>query len=287
MLQPNGKIVAVGAVGFAGGFALARYNPNGSLDMSFSGDGMRITDFGGSDDGAREWRSKRTARSSRSEAGATTTSCSPATTPTGRSTRASPGTAGRPSTGGASTGRGGWRSRGRQDRRGRAWRPPPSRLRARPLQPNGSLDTSFSGDGKQTTDFGGVDNGARGVAIQTDGKIVVVGRSDPGGVFALARYNPNGSLDTSFSGDGSRPPTSGAPTGRQGWRSRATARSSRSGAAAPSLTTSRSPATTPTARSTRAFPATEADHRLRGLRRRGEGGGAQRTARSSRSAAVA
>ncbi len=40
--------------------------------------------------------------------------------------------------------------------------------------PNGSLDTSFSGDGKQTTDFGGVDR-ANGVAIQADGKIVAVG----------------------------------------------------------------------------------------------------------------
>src|SRR2546423_1360954 len=66
--------------------------------------------------------------------------------------------------------------------------------------PNGSLDTSFSGDGKQTTDFGSFDE-ANGVALQTDGKIVVVGLTG-GGDFALARYNPNGSLDTSFSGDG-------------------------------------------------------------------------------------
>ena len=43
--------------------------------------------------------------------------------------------------------------------------------------PNGSLDTSFSGDGKQTTDFGGFDQ-AKAVAIQGDGKIVaVLGRS--------------------------------------------------------------------------------------------------------------
>ena len=71
--------------------------------------------------------------------------------------------------------------------------------------PNGSLDTSFSGDGKQTTDFGG-SAGARDVALQGDGKIVAVGGA--GGAassdFALARYNPNGSLDTSFSGDGTQ-----------------------------------------------------------------------------------
>ena len=72
--------------------------------------------------------------------------------------------------------------------------------------PNGTLDTTFSGDGKQTTDFGGYEQ-ANAVAIQLNGKIVVVGYSannstTQGAAFALARYNPNGSLDTSFSGDG-------------------------------------------------------------------------------------
>ncbi len=36
--------------------------------------------------------------------------------------------------------------------------------------PNSSLDTSFAGDGRQTTDFGG-SNGANGVAIQGGGKL--------------------------------------------------------------------------------------------------------------------
>ena len=67
--------------------------------------------------------------------------------------------------------------------------------------PNGSLDTSFSGDGKLTTDFGGAEH-AFAIALQADGKIIVAGRSTAGDDFALARYNPNGSLDTGFSGDG-------------------------------------------------------------------------------------
>ncbi len=50
-----------------------------------------------------------------------------------------------------------------------------------------------------TTDFGGSDSG-RSVAIQSDGKIIVAGSTLNGG--ALARYNANGSLDTTFSGDG-------------------------------------------------------------------------------------
>jgi len=77
------------------------------------------------------------------------------------------------------------------------------------LRPDGTLDTSFSGDGKTTTAFGpDSDSQARAVALQADGKIVVVGIDGFGSPFgssydfAIARYNPNGSLDTSFSGDG-------------------------------------------------------------------------------------
>ena len=67
---------------------------------------------------------------------------------------------------------------------------------------NGSLDTSFDSDGKVTTDFGGLDY-IQSVAIQSDGKIVAVGAKFSGGFdFALARYNTNGSLDTSFDTDG-------------------------------------------------------------------------------------
>jgi len=42
------------------------------------------------------------------------------------------------------------------------------------------------------------------VAIQPDGKIVVAGHARNGRTtdFALARYNPNGSLDTTFDADG-------------------------------------------------------------------------------------
>ncbi len=68
--------------------------------------------------------------------------------------------------------------------------------------PNGSLDTSFSDDGMETTDFGGYFDSANAVALQGDGKIVVVGIDFASGDFPIARYNPNGSLDTSFSGDG-------------------------------------------------------------------------------------
>ena len=68
---------------------------------------------------------------------------------------------------------------------------------------DGSLDTSFGGTGKVTTDFGS-DDSAYSVAIQADGKIVAAGSSGAGFItdFALVRYNTDGSLDTSFGGTG-------------------------------------------------------------------------------------
>jgi uncharacterized delta-60 repeat protein len=71
---------------------------------------------------------------------------------------------------------------------------------------DGSLDTTFGGDGKVTTDFAGSGSRdeAHAVAIQGDGKIVAAGLAVVSGIFdfALARYNTDGSLDTIFSGDG-------------------------------------------------------------------------------------
>lgn len=77
---------------------------------------------------------------------------------------------------------------------------------------NGLLDNTFGSGGRVTTDFVSDDNGgatgdaALGVAIQDNGRIVVVGRAETDGLangdFALARYNADGSLDTTFGGDG-------------------------------------------------------------------------------------
>ena len=72
-------------------------------------------------------------------------------------------------------------------------------------QEAGDLDTSFGVGGKVITDFSGSNDEATAVALQPDGKIVVVGGSsisEIGGLFALARYLPNGTLDTTFGGDG-------------------------------------------------------------------------------------
>jgi uncharacterized delta-60 repeat protein len=76
---------------------------------------------------------------------------------------------------------------------------------ARYVATNGALDSSFDGDGKLTTDFGGTEE-ARGLALQVGGEIVAAGGTTAGanpGNFALARYLPaNGALDSSLDGDG-------------------------------------------------------------------------------------
>ena len=64
------------------------------------------------------------------------------------------------------------------------------------------LDSSFSGDGKVITDFGGGANDvAHAVAIQSDGRIIVVGETQvlvgttKKTAFAAVRYNKDGTLD--------------------------------------------------------------------------------------------
>jgi uncharacterized delta-60 repeat protein len=149
-IQADGKIIAVGDSFDFAGFALARFNPNGSLDTSFSGDGLQTTDFG---------------------VGAV-----------GRKVAL--------------------QSDGKIVAVGRAG----GDFALARYNPGGSLDTSFSGDGLQTTDFlFGFDDRASDVAIQANGRIVAVGIAGGGATFddfGLARYNTNGSLDPSFSGDG-------------------------------------------------------------------------------------
>ena len=66
---------------------------------------------------------------------------------------------------------------------------------------NGSPDSAFGNNGIVGTPVGNLDDFAYSVAIQADDKIVVAGVVGGGG-FAVVRYNPNGSLDTTFNGTG-------------------------------------------------------------------------------------
>ena len=72
--------------------------------------------------------------------------------------------------------------------------------------PNGTLDTTFGSGGKIVTDpsTGGSYNEIWDLALQPDGRILAGGDVTLGSemYFAVSRYNPNGTLDTSFGSNG-------------------------------------------------------------------------------------
>src|SRR5947208_9120374 len=72
---------------------------------------------------------------------------------------------------------------------------------------DGDLDSTFGTDGKVLTDFDLSTDIAHAVAIQADGKLVVVGTTYQENDFssedfAVARYNPDGTLDKTFGAGG-------------------------------------------------------------------------------------
>jgi uncharacterized delta-60 repeat protein len=70
------------------------------------------------------------------------------------------------------------------------------------LNSNGTLDTTFNGSGKLITPIGAgaASDFFSAVALQADGKIIAVGTD--GEDFAVLRFNPNGTFDTTFDVDG-------------------------------------------------------------------------------------
>ncbi|HVF89842.1 MAG TPA: hypothetical protein VNH22_07235 [Blastocatellia bacterium] len=159
LLQPDGKIVVAGQVLTPPSnvdFAVARYNSDGSLDLSFGIGGKATLDFSSGSEDVRAVMLQ----------------------PDGKIV-----VAGFVDTGGGNT----------------------DFALAR-FNADGSLDTSFGIGGKVTTDFFGSHDQAFAASIQADGKIVLAGgttnnsRLSP--MFALARYNSDGSLDSSFGSGG-------------------------------------------------------------------------------------
>ena len=159
-ITPDGKIVVAGEVNFFNGLAIARYNPDGSLDTGFGSGGEVLTNVGAFDFGGLAVDS-----SDRVVVAATTF----------------------PSTGTVGD------------------------LTLLRYTSTGSLDSSFGTAGEVVTPSFGASTTAvaAGVAIQSDGKIVVAGTAETETPtftftdnFALARVNADGSLDTSFGSGG-------------------------------------------------------------------------------------
>ena len=158
-IQPDGKIVAAGSSGFGvhGKFGVVRYEPDGTLDPTFGGDGRVATDFTPDSD----W------------AGAVAIQADGKIVAAGQSGVFGTNTM----------------------------------FAVVRYNPDGTRDTTFGEHGRVTTDFTPGDDGANAVGLQSNGKIVVAGGAgtdrDFGGTgFALARYEADGTLDTSFGEDG-------------------------------------------------------------------------------------
>lgn len=217
-VQPNGKIVAAGAAfrslqsGASSGsdFALARYNINGSLDTSFGGAGKVTKDIAGGEDYAYavvvqpDGKIVAAGSAEVNAASSNTRFTLVRYNPDGRLDSGF-GTAGVVSTDffgteniAASVA---IQADGRIVVAGYTHDGIGRRFALARYSVDGSLDASFGTGGKVTTSFFGFDDGATGLAVQADGKIVASGWADPGGAnvqFAVARYNADGSLDASF-----------------------------------------------------------------------------------------
>ena len=209
-LQPDGKLVVAGYTDSEGwDFSLARFNPDGSLDETFSGDGLVITQVSSGDAVIKDVVIQADGKivvAGEAEGVITSDFALARYNADGSLDTSFDGD--------------GWLTTdiafgedyasamllqpdGKIVVAGYSYNSGYNFALAR-YNPNGSLDTTFDGDGKLTTDFSAGTDYASDVALQADGKIVLSGSSSATGNtdFALARYNSNGSLDTTFSGDG-------------------------------------------------------------------------------------
>lgn len=212
-VQPDGKLVVAGSKGLAfPDFFLARYNPNGSLDTSFDGDGIVTLEFtgfydhGGISALAVQPDGKLVVAGYLGGSSGTAIALARYNANGSRDTSFNGG-------GLVATFISGGNSFAEalvlqpDGKLVAAGRSNDDFVLAR-YHSNGSLDATFDGDGMVTTSFGAdTFDSANALVLQSDGKLVAAGQTlgantNDAADFALARYNPNGSLDTSFDSDG-------------------------------------------------------------------------------------
>ncbi|WP_269661337.1 calcium-binding protein [Streptomyces cinnabarinus] len=184
VLQPDGKIVVGGDVGSTRfDFSLMRFTTNGDLDTGFDGDGMVRTDFGDYEtvEGLALQSDGRIVAAGGDSLARYHTNGSLDTGFDGDGKVVVSGGAAwdlalQPADGrivlAGSNGAGG-------------------NFAVLRYNTDGSQDTGFGSGGVATADFGGGDS-VRGVAVQSDGKIVAAGRGGAEGDFALARFQGGG-----------------------------------------------------------------------------------------------
>ncbi len=215
VIQSDGKIVAVGSVfGDLNTFGIARYNTDGDLDSTFSGDGKEVTKFGGTyasyaalcvvlaDDGKIvvgggaidslsntdfaivRYNSDGSLDKTFSDDGVQTTDFN-------------------------SDYDVAFSLAIQNDKKivvgGRVLNGSNLDFAIARYNTDGSLDNTFSSDGKNTTDFASDNDYGNPIAIQNDGKIVLAGstlNNSQNEDIGIIRYNTDGSLDATFGKDG-------------------------------------------------------------------------------------
>jgi uncharacterized delta-60 repeat protein len=219
-LQSDGKIVTAGGAAVftdSGRFALTRYNRNGGLDTTFGGDGKVMTNFTARADSAYDVAIQADGRIVAAGEAATSTFTEQSSFALARYNADGTLDSGFNTDGKVMTDLGSISERvtgvaiqadGRivaAGTSGQTGGPSPStdsKFTLARYSTNGTLDAGFDGDGLVTTNFTDDPDGAvGGLAIQADGKIVAAGHAESLR-FALARYQPDGDLDPTFSGDG-------------------------------------------------------------------------------------
>ena len=211
-IQADDKIVVAGSShnGSNNDFAIVRYNTDGSLDTSFGSGGKVTTAIGSGDDFA--WALRIQADGKIVAAGSTWNGSNNDFAVVRYNTNGSLDTTfdtdGIVTTAIGSSIDEAWTLGIQADDKivvaGSTWNGSNLDIAVVRYNPNGSPDTTFGTDGIVTTAIGsGVDQ-VFALGIQADDKIVVAGNSDNGinEHFAVVRYNPNGSPDTTFDTDG-------------------------------------------------------------------------------------
>jgi uncharacterized delta-60 repeat protein len=211
-LQPDGKILLAGRTSTGGqlDFALVRYLPNGTLDTSFDGDGKLTTALGSHDDFGESVILQADGKillAGYSWNGSNYDFALTRYLPDGRLDTSFDGDGKLATVLGSGDDYGQsvtLQADGKILLAGYSWNGSNHDFALARYLPDGRLDTSFSADGKLTTALGSGDDYCQSVTLQADGKILLAGYSFNGSNndFALVRYNLDGSLDTSFSGDG-------------------------------------------------------------------------------------
>ena len=224
-VQPDGRAVVAGGrfdPGPSDDFVLARYTKSGALDPTFDGDGKVTTDFGGRADGADDVAIQADGKIVAAGSGFPA-QVRPVDFALARYNRAG--------TLDGTFGDGGKvlttfeansidvanavviQSDGKIVAAGSTRSGPTREFAVARYLPNGSLDASFDGDGRAVTPISPGDDIVFDLAVQPDGKLIAAGWASAVGFdIAMARYNADGSLDSSFDGDGIVVATSFRPT---------------------------------------------------------------------------